>query len=397
MRASAILATAALALAGIAGCGDEAGDGGSNEGGGDGTPTRIAVEDMTDEQREDFVDALLRLKEMPSPFPGYERFSYYDGFIKWHKDAFDCDQQTAHSGPNFFPWHRYLLHLFEEALTEAAGKPIAIPYWDFTSAEATNAVFRDDFMGGDGNIYARNAVTSGPFRKGEWRLNVIDQRANYPIVQRHLVRRIGSFKGIATLPTAASVQRALAVPLYDTVPYDDRADPADSFRNSVEGWRQTINEQCVDGIFLPLTRFSNPRMAIHNRIHMYVGGIDGKQQGTLDMNTSPNDPIFWLIHANVDRLWESWMAIHGNSYAPTGGWPREGENLDDAMIPWKDFGDRVTPEMMLDGEEWGSSYDQLVELDPDVAERVESRLAGAGPSAAPPPSLAAAGFSCALR
>jgi tyrosinase len=49
----------------------------------------------------------------------------------------------------------------------------------------------------------------------------------------------------------------------------------------------------------------------HNEIHNFVGG---------DMATwmSPLDPIFWLHHANVDRLWSAWMAR--NPHAPDGGW-----------------------------------------------------------------------------
>ena len=37
-------------------------------------------------------------------------------------------------------------------------------------------------------------------------------------------------------------------------------------------------------------------------------------------STSPNDPVFYLNHCNVDRIWESWMrpspAGHGRIYAP---------------------------------------------------------------------------------
>ena len=44
----------------------------------------------------------------------------------------------------------------------------------------------------------------------------------------------------------------------------------------------------------------------HNRIHTFVGG---------DMRTalSPLDPIFWLHHCNIDRIWASWNAITGNT------------------------------------------------------------------------------------
>ena len=33
-------------------------------------------------------------------------------------------------------------------------------------------------------------------------------------------------------------------------------------------------------------------------------------------SSSPNDPVFYLNHCNVDRLWEAWLTQHGRSYAP---------------------------------------------------------------------------------
>ena len=33
--------------------------------------------------------------------------------------------------------------------------------------------------------------------------------------------------------------------------------------------------------------------------------------------TSPNDPVFYLNHCNVDRLWEAWMVKNGRTYLPT--------------------------------------------------------------------------------
>ena len=50
------------------------------------------------------------------------------------------------------------------------------------------------------------------------------------------------------------------------------------------------------------------------------------------VGTSPNDPIFWLNHANVDRLWWQWQQQRGiNTYLPTSGGPT-GHNLNDQMI-----------------------------------------------------------------
>jgi hypothetical protein len=39
----------------------------------------------------------------------------------------------------------------------------------------------------------------------------------------------------------------------------------------------------------------------HNTVHVKVGGW------MLGPNTAAQDPIFWLHHANIDRLWERWL------------------------------------------------------------------------------------------
>ena len=236
----ALLAATALALCGaLAACGGD-GDGGGGGKRDGGALVRPAAQDLSVAGRKTFTDAVLKLKEMPSPFKGYEKLSYYDTFVKWHKDAFDCEEQTAHMGPNFLPWHRHFLTLFEEALSKAAGEEVAIPYWDWTDPDSTNAVFRDDFMGGNGDPEEDYALTSGPFRRGEYRLNVIDPPANDPVGNRYLVRQIGTFPSNLTLPTAKDVSGALEAPNYDVVPFNDQSDPALSFRNNLEGWRGQI-------------------------------------------------------------------------------------------------------------------------------------------------------------
>ena len=44
----------------------------------------------------------------------------------------------------------------------------------------------------------------------------------------------------------------------------------------------------------------------HNCVHWWMGG---------DMNTymSPLDPIFWMHHSNIDRLWVVWNQTHQNT------------------------------------------------------------------------------------
>lgn len=43
--------------------------------------------------------------------------------------------------------------------------------------------------------------------------------------------------------------------------------------------------------------------AVHGTVHIAVGG----GTGTMSSASSPADPIFYLHHANVDRLWHQWQ------------------------------------------------------------------------------------------
>ena len=49
---------------------------------------------LSTEQKTAYVDAVLALKEKPSPWvPG---LSTYDTFVAWHRDAFVCGVNAAH-------------------------------------------------------------------------------------------------------------------------------------------------------------------------------------------------------------------------------------------------------------------------------------------------------------
>jgi len=44
----------------------------------------------------------------------------------------------------------------------------------------------------------------------------------------------------------------------------------------------------------------------HNAVHLWVGG-------TMASFLAPADPLFWLHHAQIDRLWSNWQAMASNS------------------------------------------------------------------------------------
>lgn len=67
---------------------------------------------------------------------------------------------------------------------------------------------------------------------------------------------------------------------------------------------------------------------IHDFIHGWVGGTMGA------IPTAPADPIFWMHHANIDRLWWKWQnspAGSGKNPPLTGG---PGTTTSPVMDPW---------------------------------------------------------------
>jgi tyrosinase len=265
---------------------------------------------LTAQERADFVDAVLALK---TKYEDGSPVDVYDEFVLLHQEA--MTEFAIHNGPAFLPWHRAFLDLFEREL-QTINPDVTIPYWNWAvDDQTTSTLWSDDFMGGNGNPRQNYVVTTGPFRQGQWTL-ITDGP--------DLRRGFGVF--IPSLPTAADDAAALTIPQYDIAPYDTGVDPSLSFRNYVAGWNSPSLEA-----------------EEHNRVHAWVGG-------SMLTESSPNDPVFWLVHANLDRIWADWEARYGYQY-PASGAP-DGENLNDLM---HFLG--VTPASVLNHYDLGYRYD----------------------------------------
>jgi len=55
-------------------------------------------------------------------------------------------------------------------------------------------------------------------------------------------------------------------------------------------------------------------MQPHNVVHSALGGLMG------DPDTAAQDPIFWLHHANIDRLWNQWIQQGGRADPTDAAW-----------------------------------------------------------------------------
>ncbi|HEY6975773.1 MAG TPA: tyrosinase family protein, partial [Chitinophagaceae bacterium] len=256
---------------------------------------------LTITERNRFLEALKRLDLT---------YNDYIDFVKTHSRdntgvrLSKIASRQGHAGSAFLPWHRaYVLHL--ERLLQAADPAVALPYWKFDQ-NAPN-VFNPDFMGSNG---------SG---------NMVILSATNPIVSW-------------TLPG-----EGVPIGIQRKTPYGDNGHP------------KVANEIATLGLGSPSFSFSGfKRMEIsfHNRAHTK----SGKTSWLSPQNTSNRDPLFFLLHSNVDRVWAKWQWMHsrydiddtlsydlqGSFVAPAPGvLPPDvsanrtlGQYADDTMWPW---------------------------------------------------------------
>ncbi|MFE7130731.1 tyrosinase family protein [Streptomyces sp. NPDC057638] len=255
-------------------------------------------------EKSAFVNAVLELK----------RRGVYDEFVTLHRTRFIQDMnpayvRTGHNTPSFLPWHRQYLIAFEREL-RTIDASVSIPYWNWViDRSPTASPWTPDLLGG-GGLGTNFQVLDGPFAyaTGNWPITV--QIDTHPFLRRTL-------GGTYPLPRQSDVDQAMAATVYDAPPWNENS--PNTFRNILEGnW----------GAFL------------HNQVHTWVGG-------QMAQPVSPNDPVFWLHHAFVDKLWADWQQLHPASpYLPNGTTP-DAVDLNEAMAPWDGPGG-VTPAQMLD-------------------------------------------------
>lgn len=256
--------------------------------------------------RDKFISGVKLLKE---DFIRPNWPNTYDIFVIWHframmtrtpADGSGGFRNAAHSGPVFLPWHRWFLLLLEHHLQRVLNdSDFSLPYWNWgadgdlsENEQISSKIWAPNCMGGSGD-----PVTTGPFAKGLWTVNYREQLrlSQGGVVLAQVNSSLARNAGVkvdeglrTTLPTREnvknSIHRTSSNVLYDEVPWNQESD---SFRNDLEGY------------------FNAPPVTMHNAIHVWVGG-------DMVLSSSPNDPVFFLNHCNVDRIWAGWQYIHNN-------------------------------------------------------------------------------------
>jgi Common central domain of tyrosinase len=278
---------------------------------------RKNVKHLTADEKTRFVNAFLALKSQNSVIhPGTQ--SRYDDFVETHLNAM-WDSGTnqmrmlswGHGDSVFLPWHRELLYQFEKLL-QSVDPSVTIPYWDWTRDQGSadpGFPFKHPFIGVDGDDADSDRVKREPgapspypyaFDPEAWSttITVVDPMDSLNFFQR----QFGEFNGAGTANDAPNL------PQNDVV---------------VTGTLTTFRAAIGAGDYFTLRTRSED---LHNLVHRWTGG------NMLRM-TSPNDPVFFMHHAQIDRMWSIWQkkvapgtALFQQSSSAAG------HKLNDAMI-----------------------------------------------------------------
>lgn len=110
----------------------------------------------------------------------------------------------------------------------------------------------------------------------------------------------------------------------------------------------------------------------HNYVHGMIGGQNNKKQNGLMgvPNTAALDPVFYLHHANIDRMWAAWNVTGGNENPSDANWlagptahgnSRFAMPLDAKGTPWYYTPEDVlsTTDLNYNGSAYSYTYDDL--------------------------------------
>ncbi|HET9903752.1 MAG TPA: tyrosinase family protein [Xanthobacteraceae bacterium] len=171
----------------------------------------------------------------------------------------------------FLAWNRMHLYFLERILRAASGDSrFVLPYWAFEDEAQSRvpAVFLPD--------PAELAPGADPYA----RRNALARALRHPQIDR----------GLAGLRSDLPA-RCAAVLQLASFATRDKDDPGQAFGGIV-----TQNPAEGGGI--------GGLEAIHNDVHDTLGLFGGDLGSVL---TAARDPLFWVIHANLDRLWSKWI------------------------------------------------------------------------------------------
>ncbi|RYP71321.1 hypothetical protein DL771_004898 [Monosporascus sp. 5C6A] len=291
--------------------------------------------DLSVEQREAYIAAVLCLQSKPSQapkdkYPG--ALSRFDDFVVTHMTL----AGQLHSTPHLLPAHRYYIWFYEQTLREECGYEGYQPYWNYDryAADPVNSpLFNGNMssMGGNGLPSDYAGVPTPSFAPP---LNVIPNAGGGGCVTE------GPFKDLGPKST-----------VFDDIPPNPRADGFGSnprcLRRDVNkyaaafttaNWTYALITENQDIDSLQQVMLGTPAKndwGVHLGGHYTIGGDPGG-----DFWASPGDPVFYFHHGMIDRIWWLWqMQDPDNRMTAVAGMQSVDPSMPSAVIAEEDMVD----------------------------------------------------------
>lgn len=297
----------------------------------DQTPVRRAVSRLerpggqAAPELADYATAIKAMRQLASDDP---RSLVYQAAIHGKSGQRTSDHpdwdRCQHQSWFFLPWHRMYLREFEKIVCALLGKPSwRLPYWDYT---ADSSLSESD----------RWSVPREFLDPPNQRLNplFVNGRARTSLKKEE-----------------REWESAMASPLFAT------------------SSGTTLGSGFGGGAVESPEQFATAPTGLlegqpHNTVHRIVGGMMGSPF------LAGLDPLFWLHHATIDRLWEVWLQQSGRTNPTVTPW------LDTEFTFPTAAGEPVTMKVsaVLDIRSMGYAYDDTTP--PTAPPRTELRAVG---------------------
>ncbi|MBD2503177.1 tyrosinase family protein [Anabaena azotica] len=257
---------------------------------------RKNANNLTQGERDRFLEAYGQLNNAGT--------GIYQDFRDSHVQASDLE---AHKGPQFLPWHRAFLLDLEREL-QIVDPSVSLPYWRFD--EPAPKVFQADFIGQTRQVPEDDDGTG----------DLVVFNIDNPLVAWATDGVPGVLRS-ARFDTLTSPASGVTIP---------------PFNFPVLTEAQTL---ALGDVYAEFTHKTEGIETLpHASAHVsFTGSISY-------VPTAAKDPLFFLLHANIDRLWALWQWFYKRinpqeleSYTPE---DRDGRRLADTMWPWNGV---VTP------------------------------------------------------
>ena len=275
---------------------------------GDGIRRNILTVGAVEQQR--FVDAIVELNNRR--YPGSRTDFPAGGVSQWFKMDEIHQATHVHGGAAFLPWHRELCNYFESLLRQVDPQ-LSLHYWDWNDDISPLFPLFGNMTGEAGEPWLSGGFYNPSAPGDNWRDENIHSNPFTPTWT-------GSY------------------PLHS-----NPADPPKNRARNVQSGAPPVGSANwpSDATFIGAATYEDfdslmqgPTGNAHSEAHSWLG--------LGNAHTSFRDPLVFLLHSNVDRLWATWQTQPGHTdrldpahaYDPLGSDPE----ILEPMQPWEGTG-----------------------------------------------------------